>query len=175
MFESARNGARPAVAAQIDMQLDQGGEMDKESETKFSEMQAANQKRIDDLAAENARMREGLILRDAREAVREALAAVTVPDVTRARLLESLSANPPVTEGALDREALATKVTETVKAEQTYLAEAAGYGSGRITGMGGAAAEPDKAEDTAARMKEAFGRLGLSAEESEIAARGRGY
>lgn len=173
MFEAAR----PRTAApmtQANLAIDEGGEMDKELETKFAEAQAESQKRIDALAAENARMREGLILRDAREAVREALAGATVPDVTRARLLEQLSANPPTVEGALDRTALAAKITEAVAAEQAYLAQAAGYGSGRITGMGGAAGEP-AAVDVSGRMKEAFGLLGLSDAEASVAAKGRGW
>jgi hypothetical protein len=142
--------------------------VDKEFETKLTERLAA-------LETENARLREGAILRDAREAVRAQLAAVAVPDVTRARLLEQLSANPPVKEGALDRETLAGRVLDAVKAEQAYLAEAAGYGAGRITGMGGQAAEPVMPEDQAARFREAFGALGLSDKEAEIAARGRGW
>lgn len=170
MFEAAR----PKPAAPVTENEQTGGQMavDTEWERKLQEAQ----ERLAAQDAEIARMREGLILRDAREAVREGLAGASVPDVTKGRLLESLAANPPVKDGALDRETLAARVTEAVRAEQAYLAEAAGYGSGRIVGMGGGqVAEPVMPEDTAARMREAFGALGLSPEEAEIAARGRGW
>lgn len=164
MFEAAR----PRTAAPVN-QESQGGQMamDKEFETKLQERLAA-------LETENARLREAQVLRDAREIAREGLAGATVPDVTKARLLESLSANPPTTEGALDKPALLARVSEAVKAEQAYLAEAAGYGSGRIVGMGGSqAAEPASPEDQAKRLREAFGALGLSEKEAADAAAGR--
>lgn len=162
MFEAARS--RPAAPVN---QESQGGQMDKEFETKLQERLAA-------LEAENARLREAQVLRDAREIVREGLAGATVPDVTRARLLESLSANPPIKEGSLDKATLLARVTEAIKAEQAYLAEAAGYGSGRITGMGGGqGAETVAPEDQAKRLREAFGALGLSDKEAADAAAGR--
>ena len=171
IFEAARAQAAPVTHTnQEEQQMD-----NKELETKLAEAQTREAAR--DL--EIARLRETLILRDARDLVSGALAGATVPDVTYSRLHAQLSANPPVKEGALDREALAVKVAEAVKAEQAYLAEAAGYGSGRITGMGGAAGmgggEVVKVEDTQARLAEAFGRLGLSVEESKTAANGRGW
>lgn len=167
MFEAARPRAAAPVTTSNEQQ---GGQMavDQEFETKLAERLAA-------LEAENGRLREAMILRDARDAVREALGGASVPDVTKARLLGALSSNPPVVDGALDRTALLTRVSEAVSAEQAYLAEAAGYGSGRIVGMGGGqVAEPVKPEDQAAAMREAFGALGLSEQEAEIAARGRG-
>ena len=132
------------------------------------------QARIVTLQQDNARLRETIVLGAARELVREALAGAQVPDVTRARLQEQLSANPPVNgDGALDTPVLATRITEAVTAEQTYLAQASGYGSGRITGMGGSQADPAKQVDVAARMVEAFRGLGLTADEATVAARGR--
>lgn len=166
MFEAARANR---AAAPVN-QSEQGGQMDtKEFEGKLQEAQT----QIAALAAENARMREAMTLREAREVVREALSGAGVPDVTKGRLLDQLAANPPVKDGALDRPALLTHVAEAVKTEQAYLAEAAGYGSGRITGMGGQGAEPAKPEETATRMREAFGALGLSEKEAADAAAGR--
>ena len=163
MFEAARK----SVAAPVQHNQE-------ENNVEVQEQLKEAQKQIDDLKAANARMSEGLLLRDARETVAEALRRVTVPDVTRARLLEQLSANPPVKDNALDRTALAAKIAEAVKAEQTYLAEAAGYGSGRIQGMGDTSgvAAPTQA-DVTAKMKEAFESLGLSATEAGVAANGR--
>lgn len=123
---------------------------------------------------ENARLREALILRDAKDFVRTAVASANVPDVTKQRLVENLCTNPPVKDGALDTETFATRINEAIKAEVDYLTKAAGYGSGRIEGMGGGQAQPEhKPEEIQARMKESFMRLGLSESAAEIAARGR--
>lgn len=128
---------------------------------------------------ENARMREALILRDAKDFVRQAVATANVPDVTKARLVESLSANPPVKDGILDTETYATRIAEAIKAETDYLTKAAGYGSGRIEGMGGGngtSSVPEyKPEEVQGKMSEAFQRLGLSESAAQNAAKGRGY
>lgn len=126
---------------------------------------------------ENARLREAIILRDAKDYVRQAVATANVPDVTKARLVESLSANPPVKDGQLDTDAYANRIAEAVKAEVAYLTQVAGYGSGRIEGMGGsqAATTEYKPEEVQAKMQEAFQRLGLSESAAKVAANGRGF
>lgn len=141
----------------------------KEAQAQIAALQA------DKLTQKNEldRMAEGLVLRDAREAVGDALRRVTVPDVTRARLSAQLSANPPIKDGALDRTALAAGVAEAVRAEQAYLAEAAGYGSGRIEGMGDTTAATQSAADFSAKLAEGFRAMGLSESEALIAANGR--
>ena len=159
MFEAAR----PPRAAEIQQENN-----DMELQEQLAEAQA----RIVTLQEEAARYREALVLRKARDVVLTALATAQVPDVTRARLLESLSVNPPVVEGEIDVAALTARIEEAVTAERTYLAEAAGYGTGRIVGMGGAGADKP-AVDLAAKLKEAFGALGLSDAEATIAAAGR--
>jgi hypothetical protein len=175
MFEAAR----PHPAAPVTHTNQEEQPMDnKEFETKLAEAQqreAARDQEIDKLRQDNARMREAMILRDARDLVSGALAGATVPDVTFSRLHAQLSANPPTKDGALDREALAVKVAEAVKAEQAYLAEAAGYGSGRIVGMGASGAGEPVVVDVSDKLKEAFGLMGLSDAESSIAAKGRGW
>lgn len=130
---------------------------------------------VEQVKLENARLREAMLLRDAREFVRDAVAGANVPDVTKARLVESLSGNPPVTEASeLDTETYRTRITEAVKAEVEYLTKAAGFGSGRIEGMGGSgAAATDEAEQAERRMVEAFQSLGLSESGAKIAATGR--
>jgi hypothetical protein len=161
MFEAAR----PAVTAIVE-------ESEEDQHMELQEQLNEANARILVLQQDAARLREALLIRDARDQTRTALATAQVPDVTRARLLESLSVNPPTGEdGSLDVPALANRITEAVTAEQTYLAQASGYGSGKITGMGGGKTET--AVDVSARMKEAFGLLGLSPAEAEIAANGR--
>lgn len=130
------------------------------------------------LRQDNARLREAMTLRDAREAAALGLRTVTLPEVTKARLVEQLAANPPVTEaGELDRAALATRLSEAVSTESAYLAQATGYGSGRIVGFGGtvshANTNPDPANNNVTRLTENFRSLGLSESAAAIAAVGR--
>lgn len=161
MFEAARNG----VAATIPDE--------KETPTVDEKQFKEAQDKITQLEAANARLSEGLMLRDAREHVQEALRRVDVPDVTRERLQLQLSANPPVKEGVLDYVTLAARIAEAVKAEQEYLQRAAGYGSGRIQGMGDSSAQGQQPVDLSAKMKESFMDLGYSESEALIAANGR--
>jgi hypothetical protein len=168
MFEAARKGV--AASDSVHKEIATVDEKQfKEAQDKLTEAQG----QIAKLQADNARMNEGLILRDAREAVNEALRRVDVPDVTRERLQTQLSANPPVKEGALDHTALAARIVEAVKAEQEYLQRAAGYGSGRIQGMGDSSAQGQAPADLSAKMKEAFADLGYSESEALVAANGR--
>lgn len=111
--------------------------------------------------AENARLRESLIARDARDIVREALGKSGLPAISQARLLESLAANPPIKDNAIDGAALLERVKNGVAAEQTYLQQV-GAGLGRVEGMGQSAAQaPDQAAITKS-LAESFIRLGLS-------------
>ena len=149
---------------------------DEVNATQFQEAVNRLETQNKDLAAQNARLQESMLLRDAKDFVRQAVATANVPDVTKARLVESLSANPPVKDGALDTETFATRIAEAVKGEVEYLTKAAGYGSGRIEGMGGAPAATEfKAEEVEAKMTDAFGRLGLSESAAKVAAKGRGF
>jgi len=159
MFEAAR--PQPAIVHREDTV----------DEKKLNEALASRDQEI-------ARLRESMLLRDAKDYVRAAVATANVPDVTKARLVESLSVNPPVKDGALDTETYATRIAEAVKAEVEYLTKAAGYGSGRIEGMGGTAHVHPlevKAEENQSKLNAAFQRLGLSESAAAVAAKGRGY
>lgn len=136
---------------------------------------AEAQQRIEELQTANARLAEALVLRDARSLAGEVLAEANLPEVTRRRLLGTVATNPPIGEdGQLDALALRQRVTEAITAEQQYLAEAAGYGAGRIQGIGGgqAGGQVDEAA-VQARMAEAFRTLGLSESSAQAAANGR--
>lgn len=160
MFEAARPQQSTATVHK-ETQVD---------EKKFNEALASRDQEI-------ARLRESMLLRDAKDFVRQAVATANVPDVTKARLVESLSVNPPVKDGQLDTDAYATRIAEAVKAEVEYLTKAAGYGSGRIEGMGGSQAQTAeyKPEEVQAKMAEAFQRLGLNEAAAKSAAIGRGW
>lgn len=127
-------------------------------------------KQIEAQAQELARLREALMLREARDVVAETLARIEMPEPTRHRLLESLSANPPVQDGVLDREALVQRVQEAAQAELEYLARITG--AGRVVGMGASERTPT-AEQLESRLVESFRRLGLSETAAKVAAAGR--
>ena len=169
MFEAAR----PAHRGERETANRQG------VETVSAEMTAQLQEaqtRLSQLEQQNARLSEALLLQGAREFVREQLAGANVPDLTRQRLQESLSTNPPVVDGALDREAYAARITEAVKTEVEYLTKVAGYGQGRIEGMGSSQQRNEPtAEQINARMVEAFQRIGMSEAEAGQAAIGRRF
>lgn len=165
MFEAARpaqgassdNGALPqqedSVSADIQTQLTEAHRL------------------LDELRTQNARLQEALLLREARESVTNELAAVDLPEVTRQRLAAQLASRAPVVEGHVDVGQYQQLIAEAVRVEQEYLAAAAGYGNGRIAGMG--AAEKTAADDSAARMTDAFARLGLSESGVKAAINGR--
>ena len=177
MFEAARRDVstqrRKGAEAQ-DGSTDNGALQAQEA-IEMEELQAQlaeAQRQIDELTAANARL---AVLRDARTLAGEVLAEATLPDVTRRRLLNQVATNPPIGEdGQLDALALRQRVQEAVTAEQQYLSEAAGYGAGRIQGIGGqqAGGQVDEAA-VQARMAEAFRSLGLSEASATAAANGR--
>lgn len=134
------------------------------AETKLAEAQAANET----LAAENARLREGEILRAAEACVAENLPA-ELPELTKARLLESLPKKPIVKDGALDKDAFKEAIDAAVMREVEYLAGITE--SGKIRGMGAGKADSEGADRQS--LKESFMRAGLSEEQAEIAAAGR--
>ena len=140
----------------------------------LKEAQAENKR----LAETVARLQEALLLRDAKDFVGASLAGATLPDVTKRRLSESLTSNPPIgQDGALDKTAYAARIAEAIQAETEYLQQVAGYGAGRIEGMGSAngALNTTEAEtaNVSKRMIESFRALGMSETEAAIAAAGR--
>lgn len=121
----------------------------------------------------NARLREAMLVRDAKEFVAKELEGKQLPEPTRKRLQESLTIDPPIVDGAIDQTTYAMRVREAVKTETDYLAAVAGYsGSGHISGMGGASVvNQDNGKRTQARLNEAFAGLGLSEQELKFATR----
>lgn len=131
----------------------------------------------DALLAEKARANEALLVVAADKAVRAELANVTLPEVTKARLAETLTANPPTSDGVLDGDALKTRVAEAVKAEVEYLSAVTGNAGG-VRGLGsttdptgaGATVTADEADK---KLEAAFAGLGMSESAAKIAATGR--
>lgn len=172
MFEAARGGA-PSVQASTD-----NGALSAQEDQVSEQVQAQlaeAMRQIEELQAQNTRLQEALLLRDAREFAAEQLALATVPAVTRRRLLESLAANPPIVDGRVDRDAFGQVIGQAVAREMQYLSEAAGYGAGRIEGMGQGADGGVDGDATAKRLEESFARLGLAGEGLKAATAGRAW
>ncbi|HYI67140.1 MAG TPA: hypothetical protein VEW95_09470 [Candidatus Limnocylindrales bacterium] len=142
------------------------------------ELSEAVRQRLETQDTEIARLREGQLFREARDVATAAIERYDIPDVTRARLVESLAKNPPVVEEtkALDVAAFTTRCTEAVTAEVEYLAKAAGIGDGQVRDMGGAlgGGEPVSEADAEAELAGIFQTgFGLSESAAKAAAGGR--
>jgi len=129
-------------------------------------MTEQEQKELSEAKAETARLREALLLREAADFVNTSLATAKLPDLTKARLAESLSKSPITKDGVLDKDGFKKAIDEAVKAEAEYLAK---LGNGRIVGMGGS---ETPAFDEAALAK-TFQALGMSEAGAKVAAQGR--
>ena len=154
------------------LSVGESGAIDSGGKDKMDELEKVQgelteaQGRIQALETERDRLAEALLVRDAGDVVREALAQSTLPGVTVARLQRSAASNPPVTaDGTLDVAGLKERVAEMVAAETTYLQEAAGWGQGRIEGMGGNQTAAGNGVDMAVvekRLNSAFADLGFA-------------
>jgi len=93
-------------------------------------------KERDDVLAENAKLAEALALRDAKATITESInGEKDLPDVTKTRLIESLTKSAPMKEGKLDEAALTVLVTEAVKDAKGYIESLTKVTPG-IRGMG---------------------------------------
>jgi hypothetical protein len=164
LFEAARSRQKPNT---------------QESEMEVKNLQEANAQltaqaaQISTQAAELAKLRESVIVGQAAGFVRESLASVSLPGVTKTRLTSELVAAMPLKENALDTAAYKTKIDEAVKAAVAEIA--AITGAGQIQGMGAApTADDTKAIAEANQSLEAsFQLLGLKESTAKLAAKGR--
>lgn len=156
MFEAARQRAKLQPIKEVDV-----------TEQQFKEALAARDEKI-------AKMSEALITRDARDAIRVALSKTTLPALTQERLLARLSVNLPIKEGALDLPALTERVKAEVEGEVAYLSQVAGYGAGRVEGMGHSQqVEPQTQEALTKQLAESLTRLGVGKEMAASVVGGR--
>jgi hypothetical protein len=155
----------------------------KEAEARIAELDTAIKERdtaisesenhIAKLESEVARYREAEILTETRTLVAAQVAKSTLPELTQARLVESLSKNPPLTEDVtLDKDALAESTESAIKEEAEYLAKLTE--SGKVKGMGGSEhTEDEDGAKSGAKLEGAFKEMGLSDSEAKLAAQGR--
>lgn len=172
LFESARH--RPTPAASPATSTTQEG-------TNVTEQEAQALRESETrLQTENGRLREALLLREARDFVGATLAGRSdLLEATKTRIASQMAARVdalPMKDGALDQEAYKAKIEEAVTIEQTYLAAVGG--TGEIHGMGGdssGAGAGDTADLAAleAQLQASFASIGLSESAAKIAAGGR--
>ena len=104
--------------------------------TEFKDKVTTLTKERDDVLAENAKLAEALALRDAKATITESInGEKDLPDVTKTRLIESLTKSAPMKEGKLDEAALTVLVTEAVKDAKGYIESLTKVTPG-IRGMG---------------------------------------
>ncbi len=127
------------------------------------------QRDLADSRSKLARMQEALVLRDAADTARTEVGRTDLPDITKARLVESLAQNPPTKDGEYDRAAHTARITEAVKAERDYVNRL--IGSGQIRGMG--RSEPTE-RDYDAELVEAFRDMGHDEATAKALAGGKG-
>jgi len=133
-------------------------------------------KKIAALQAELDRMKESVAIRDATLIVGRMLEKTKLPDVTKARLMESLPSKVVMKEGKLDEEAFGKVVEESVKVETEYITKLSEVG--KVRGFGGKPADDKKGKEILREsFKSAYLAQGLPLEEAErraiIAAEGR--
>jgi hypothetical protein len=100
-----------------------------QQEKKLKETETA----LEAAQAENARLKEALLIVEAKTFVEAKVKSAKIPDLTKARIIESLGKSPVVKDGKLDEATYAAKIEAAVKAEAEYLAK---LGAGRVEGMG---------------------------------------
>ena len=160
-----------------------GGEGEGEPEPEMSEMDKLK-KRIAELEAENEGLKAEIARMKERESVGEAMRIAAVelqktalPEITRARLMESMPRHVTLKEGKLDETAFLAALKETVKTESDYIAKLTG--TGQVRGFGGTTKGADGTGKTVLKesFKSTFLAAGMSEEEAEkkatIAAEGR--
>ena len=123
---------------------------EKEAQTKLTEAEAqvaTLTKANEMLTAEKARLAEAIALRDAAIIITEAVndEKHKLPEVTKARLIESLTKAAPLKEGKLDKEALTTLIETEIKAEGEYVEAITPKTKPGIKGMGESAGDDDEA------------------------------
>lgn len=96
---------------------------------------AEARKQLNEVTAERDKLRTRLLMRDARAKAGEILSRVNIPDISKRRIAESASNDPPTDAfGDLDVDKFKTVLREACRDEATYLQEVAP--SGRVRGLG---------------------------------------
>jgi len=168
--------------------VDMAEKTDTATLTKLQESNVALTTEKETLMSENAKLKEGIALRDAKGVVSTEVAAYNtkrlaehktqLPDVTCTRLVESLCKSAPIVDGKLDENALKIAVAEAIKEEIAYIETITTTKAPGITGMG-ESTSTDAHDRLTAVFQETYRRTMPNRSEEEIkqmaetAARGR--
>lgn len=171
LFEAARGADKKTTTKSVDKHVKENSTMDEKEFKALQESVATLGTNLGEVKDENARLKESLAVRDAKDLVSKALAGYELPEATKARLLESLPKLVTLKDGVLDVETFNGKVSEAIKAEVKYLTQVGGLG--KIKSLGESADDEEPGEDeTAGMLEKAFADLGLSEAGAKIAAAG---
>jgi len=149
-----------------------------ENSAAMKEAQAQQEKKLKETEtaleaaqAENARLKEAQLLVEAKAFVEAKVKDAKIPDLTKARVAESLAKDPVVKDGKIDETAYAAKIEAAIKSEAEYLAK---LGAGKVSGMGAGASggQTKTLEETDKELVAGFMRLGLSEAEAKAAVKG---
>jgi hypothetical protein len=124
---------------------------------------------VETLKTENARLKEAQAIQEGVVFMTKALGPVKLPEITKARIVESLKSKVPMKDGKFDEAGMKTVLEETVKAESAYLAKVTE--AGKVRGFGGVGGGTP--EDGQKALAEAFKGLNMTEEQAKIAAAGR--
>ena len=108
----------------------------KEAQAQQEKKLAETEKALEEAKAENARLKEALLLIEARTFVEAKVKASTLPEISKTRVAEALAKDPVVKDGKIDETAYAAKIEAAIKSEAEYLAN---LGAGKVSGMGAGA------------------------------------
>lgn len=154
-LESLRK-EHPEIIEALRMEIENSAAM-KEAQAQQEKKLKETETALEEAKAENARLKEALLLVEARTFVEAKVKASTLPEISKTRVAEALAKDPVVKDGKIDETAYAAKIEAAVKAEAEYLAK---LGAGRVEGMGaGAPTEKtlEEAEKAFAERIKAFG------------------
>jgi len=170
MLESARSGQPRRTSRQRVATTESGAPVVALVEsTEVSEMDAETQARIDQLEAENARLRTERATSEARTHIAAQLANAELPAFAVRRITEALVAAVPMTEaGVLDTAALDIAIVAARDAWRTDLAE-----SGTVRGMGPSGGGSGDTTQLEASLTRLFAHTGLSEAGVKAAVQGR--
>lgn len=141
----------------------------KEAAVKMPELMT----RLQESETKNVRLTERLAVSDARDFVKAQLKESKLPEITKTRLVESLSSKAVVKDGEIDKEAFGKIVEAAIADETAYLTELGGKGQVRGMGTIREANNGDEKPVDAASLKESFIAMGMSEAQATIAANGR--
>ena len=168
-LESLRK-EHPEIIEALRKEIENSAAM-KEAQAQQEKKLAETEKALEAAQAENARLKEAQLLVEAKTFVEAKVKDAKIPDLTKARIVESLAKAPVVKDGKIDETAYAAKIEAAIKSEAEYLAN---LGAGKVSGMGAGAptGQTKTLEETDKELVAGFMRLGMTEAEAKAAVKG---